>query len=339
MSSGSPDGRGAPRRLEHLDALRGAAALMVCLSHYGFTHGWYDWAITPLANAGVYVFFLISGYLIPRILSKEGYGPSRFGRYMAKRLLRLHPPYLAALLITFALSLLAARVKHDVQDWPVTDLLAQVFYLGVPGENPVFWTLQVEICYYVFLGATFTFLNSKVAAVRWIAFLLPCALWFMGLDLLFLKFVALFLCGIAFEQYQRGETDVKEFGLKLAVATTVVWLTAGGLGVAVSLATLVFIAWPPRLTWPRPVLGFGAISYSFYLLHYPIGLKFLNLTVARLPRVPPSLLAFCAFGLSVSAAWVLYRLVEQPAMRMSRLIASQPPRETVPVPTDFGRLG
>lgn len=318
-------------RLQHLDALRGAAALMVCLSHFGFTRGWYDFAITPLADAGVYVFFIISGYLIPRILSREEYRPALFVRYLAKRVTRLHPPYLAALLITFFLSALAARVKGADFNWSLGDLAAQAFYIGLPPDNPVFWTLQLELCFYIFLGATFTLLNSPTSGIRWATFLSPCVLWSLGLDALFLKFVSFFLLGIALEQYQRRAIGGEEFSLKVVSATVFMWAATSALGVVVGLITLVFIAMPTRATWPRPVLGFGAISYSFYLLHYPVGVKFLNLAVARLPHVPSSLLALAAFGASLLAAWTLHRAVEKPAMALSRLISPTPALSAVEV--------
>lgn len=311
-------------RLKHLDALRGVAALLVCLSHFGYTRGWYDFAITPLADAGVYIFFVISGYLIPRILSQEKYRPALFVRYLAKRLTRLHPPYIAALLITFFLSAVAARFKGVAFIWPLSALAAQAFYVSLPPDNPVFWTLQLELCFYIFLGTTFALLNSPVSGIRWAAFLSPFVLWSLGQEVLFLKFVSFFLLGIALEQYQRRAIDSWEFSLKVLSATIFMWAATSALGVAVGLIALVFIAMPPRMAWPRPVLGFGALSYSFYLLHYPVGVKFLNLAVARLPHVPPPLLAVAAFGASLFAAWALHRAVEKPAIALSRFIASAP---------------
>jgi peptidoglycan/LPS O-acetylase OafA/YrhL len=307
-------------RLEHVDVLRGVAALMVCVSHLGHNQGWFDEAAEPLGHAGAYVFFVISGYLIPKVLSRESYRPSHFPSYFAKRVTRLHPPFIAALAITCILSFFAARAKHTPIGWSATDVLSQAFYLDSPDDNPVFWTLQVEMCFYIFLGVTFTLLNSRLARVRWLIFLTPCLFWPLGFHLLFFGFIPFFLIGLALEQYQRGSVGTVEFACKIAVATGWLWLFSGSMEIIVGLVVAALIATPFNVRWPRPVLWFGAISYSFYLLHFPVGMKFLHLAMGKFPHLWPSLLAVCAFVASVVAAWMLYQTVERPAMALSRKI-------------------
>lgn len=311
-------------RLAHLDAMRAAAALMVCLSHFGFTRGWYDAAIVPLADAGVFIFFVISGYLIPRVISAEGYRLRSFASYLAKRVARLHPPFVAALLITFVISAAAAKVKGAAPDWPAATLLAQAFFLNIPPENPVFWTLQVEMCFYIFLGLAFPLLNAQSGFVRAAAFVAPCLAFALGMEIPFLNYVAFFALGISLEQLQRGAVSRNEFAFKVAFAAAAIWACTDSFGMVVGILALAIIARPPRYSWPRPVLWFGGISYSFYLLHYPIGVKFLNLAVAKFPTVPTPLLGVVAFARSVLVAWALHGLVERRAMAMSRRIRATP---------------
>src|SRR5262245_40692514 len=100
-------------RVEILDLLRGLAVLAVTWFHFtnctelvktdwlraSGTHGW----------LGVEVFFVISVFVIPYSMYCGGYRPKQdFGRFLAKRVVRLEPPYLVSLLLVIALMYLAA---------------------------------------------------------------------------------------------------------------------------------------------------------------------------------------------------------------------------------------
>lgn len=61
----------------------------------------------------------------------------------------------------------------------------------------------------------------------------------------------------------------------------------------------------------RPsAVAIGRRSYGLYLYHWPI---FLFVGVDRRPTV-----LAVAFGLTFAAAWVSYRVIEQPFLRMKR---------------------
>jgi peptidoglycan/LPS O-acetylase OafA/YrhL len=67
------------------------------------------------------------------------------------------------------------------------------------------------------------------------------------------------------------------------------------------------------LNW-RPLAFVGVLSYSLYLLHYAVILG-VQRTLATLH---PALQALVALGVSLGAAWIIYRLVEQPCARLRR---------------------
>jgi peptidoglycan/LPS O-acetylase OafA/YrhL len=97
-----------------LDTLRGMSALAVCWYHFSGssmigagpirTSGEYGWL-------GVEVFFVISGFVIPLALLKERYSLSNYRTFMLKRLARLYPPYLASVVVGFALLALYSIYK------------------------------------------------------------------------------------------------------------------------------------------------------------------------------------------------------------------------------------
>src|SRR5579859_2094924 len=86
----------AGSRLAWLDVLRGVAALAVVFNHFGYflppavKTPVYQW-INP-GDYGVFVFFLISGYIVPASLERKG----SVRTFWVSRLFRLYPLYLLA---------------------------------------------------------------------------------------------------------------------------------------------------------------------------------------------------------------------------------------------------
>jgi peptidoglycan/LPS O-acetylase OafA/YrhL len=87
-----------------IDFLRGLAAVSVCIFHLanGYLHkGNPIYDIFKEGHLGVEVFFVITGFLVPLSLARKNYllSINAFGQYMLDRFLRLHPAYIAAVLI------------------------------------------------------------------------------------------------------------------------------------------------------------------------------------------------------------------------------------------------
>src|ERR1700742_1539303 len=90
-------------RLAWLDALRGIAALCVVFDHLTYS------VLQPVRNAvyqwfdpgqyGVFVFFLVSGYIIPASLERRG----SIRGFWVSRLFRLYPLYIVALVVAVVL--------------------------------------------------------------------------------------------------------------------------------------------------------------------------------------------------------------------------------------------
>src|SRR3712207_6761977 len=99
-------------RVEGLDLLRGVASLGVCLSHlatFDFptpTGHFYLALKSSLRYAwlAVEAFFVISGFVIPYSLHRAGYRLGSYPRFILKRIIRLDPPYLAAIALIVLLA-------------------------------------------------------------------------------------------------------------------------------------------------------------------------------------------------------------------------------------------
>jgi len=153
-------GGAAPRqRLAWLDALRGIAALAVVFDHLGpyllkdlrgHVYHWVD-----VGQYGVFVFFLISGYIVPASLERKG----SVRTFWVSRVFRLYPLYLLTIALAVLLWGIGAGSLHGAGGDPATSVLAQLLMmsnvLAGPNLPNVVWSLSYEMIFYLLLTALF----------------------------------------------------------------------------------------------------------------------------------------------------------------------------------------
>ncbi|MEU8228198.1 acyltransferase [Actinoplanes sp. NPDC048967] len=147
-------------RLAWLDGLRAVAVLLVVYAHLsrmlfrGAREVSAEWL--HAGSAGVMLFFLVSGYIIPASLERHG----SLRTFWVSRLCRLLPLYLVVITLVVALGA-AGLMPLDpaLRADPVTAAVAHVtmlpHLLGVPLITPVIWTLTFEMAFYLLVGALF----------------------------------------------------------------------------------------------------------------------------------------------------------------------------------------
>jgi len=99
-----------PGRLHELDSLRGIAAATVLLNHLSNTFG-DNVLLQTWGHSAVLLFFLLSGFVL--YLSFDS--APNYGRFIVRRVFRLYPAYLAAVLVSFALA-------NALSGWPMPSL-------------------------------------------------------------------------------------------------------------------------------------------------------------------------------------------------------------------------
>jgi peptidoglycan/LPS O-acetylase OafA/YrhL len=323
-----------PARVNELDALRGLAAVAVMLFHYtSRIQEIYSMGDKPLVSFdqlyfGVNLFFIISGYVIFMTLNKTKQ-PMDF---VVSRFSRLFPAYWVAIALTYLVTRLLGLPGRLVSGSDAFFNLAMMHNLfSVPHVDPVYWTLEVELLFYLgmftlyrtgLLGQVHKVLGFMVG-LHLLNFLLnetaSISLPWLLARLLILKHLPWFAIGVSLFLYvqPRDGSDRQKSLLLVLAAALVIAITESSLPtglLALALAALVWAASSRRTPWlAQPVfVWLGAISYPLYLVHQNIGWS-LQLRL-RDVGVPIDVGVLCAVAFSLLLATGVARLVEQPAM-------------------------
>lgn len=145
-------------RTAALDGVRGLAVLIVLLSH---TSG-RDQQLLPfldfkgIGHTGVYLFFVLSGYLLTNNLlhEYEAHQKVSLSRYFVRRFFRIAPLYYVVLSYVFMTQVINGNLKHQylhIQDGFTGYMKHLIFYKG----DSVFWTIPTEVFFYLLIPASF----------------------------------------------------------------------------------------------------------------------------------------------------------------------------------------
>jgi peptidoglycan/LPS O-acetylase OafA/YrhL len=291
-------------RVIRLDGLRFLAATAVVMFHYAFRGeavgvmpsldlpGWFVGA-SQYGYLGVNLFFMISGFVIAR--SAHDRPPFDFA---AARIARLYPAHLAAMTVTFAVTLYTGA-PHFAASWPqyLANLTMLAPSLGQPFMDGAYWSIVLELFFYgwVFLLLAFGIFEKHCTRIVlvWLAIALlnEHLVHLKPIRVIFLtEFAGFFAAGILMYRWRAGRADLAtlpllalSFGVSIRTslnllpvimqdyATEFSGLIVGGL--VTLLYAILFAATSSRASHlpSRILLPLGAISYPLYLLHQHIG--------------------------------------------------------------------
>jgi peptidoglycan/LPS O-acetylase OafA/YrhL len=326
---------GSREHVDTLDSLRGFAAMAVCLYHFtsegmprlqdGTGHAlfWWGWV-------GVDIFFVISGFIIPYTMFRDGYRLRDYGGFIGRRLLRVGPPSWVVVGLTLAWFFALDRIRGGAPYWSADvtwprvlhNLAYTVPFTDYSWINLVFWTLAVEFQFYLLIGLAF----EKVFAGKW-AFVATCVL--VGIvhylprpaGLIFFAHAPLFLIGGAALLHREGRIGPRSYLVLLALLGLLTAAQVGFLQAAFGCLTALIISF--LRVESRVGAFFGRISYSLYLVHPLVGAGAALLLMRLIPPTGgtatlPIILA--AIASSVLAAWLFNRLVEVYFIRLAKRV-------------------
>jgi len=350
--------------LPRLDGLRGIAISAVLIEHFIS-----DRVIVGLSPGGfgVLTFFVLSGYLITRILMQYRERDTPIGaaaiHFYWRRLLRLSPPYYLAIVVAIILAIAGMRSTWWIHALYLSNV--KIALQGNFGGAGHFWSLSVEeqfylLWFFVVVALPRRFLAPAIVASIAVGSLYRLALYAVGVD--HIKVVLLPGCMdslatgalIAYAAHskrwafvERLFLDWRMLAFSLFAAVLVSWIQEWNsatrflvypiaitlfAGCAVRLGAERAKDW--RMDWLSwfPLKCLGRISYGVYVYHafVPDLMRLFvpGLDLTRLPELMRFLILAATSIALASASWIL---VERPILRLKDRPPLRPRSNRTPV--------
>jgi peptidoglycan/LPS O-acetylase OafA/YrhL len=342
-------------RIRELDGWRAVAVSMVVAHHFFFfQHGrvlaQHPWALSRLdlmGYLGVQVFFVISGFVICRLLLREEnqYGSFSLKRFYIRRVCRILPPFYLYLVVIAVLGI-TRLVQTNVRDIIQSALfLMDIHFVPPTWMTGHAWSLSVEEQFYLFLPGVLRvtprnwrrIVCGSICAlcIVWAVLAIrPDAQWVVFSAAIVVGFVSIFW-GVLMALYEdRARRIASEFPAWVAWALAALLLVPPFTGfedwksvlfqaivVPISIAFVLLSTMEREsflrtfLCW-RPVQAVGITSYSIYLWQqlFTAPHRFYSGGGRVIPYLLPVL------GILIPASWIL---VEKPAMRFGKSLSSR----------------
>lgn len=320
---------------DFVTGMRAWAAMGVVLIHSGGAGlrslGHLGNAIVDFGSAGVYAFFVISGFSVCHSVGNS----AGYSDYVIRRLSRILPVYYIFILMIGVIN--GASLENLVMHLLMISWLDKEIANSILGVE---WSIPVEVFWYLLLPPMFAFarrgwrhLAALVGACflsYWVAFAVARI---AGIHLLALhwspfRYAFLFSLGIAAFMIRDARRQMPQWASDGAILAAVCLIGShlvrplvepyfvAGLATAViiafgrgssSLVRLLFLS--------APCLWIGAISYSLYLAHAPV-------FGALRPVMEYGSLPFFAVGTALAAGLALasYTFIERPSIALGRAL-------------------
>lgn len=338
-----------------LDGVRGIAAFMVMILHffqhkeYANTFGSYTSKLSILGT-GVDLFFVLSGFLITRILIATKSSNTFFSTFYIRRSLRIFPLYYFFLILSFYFVPFLQNadfpeIKQQAYHLLYLQNFAMTFnwdYFG-PGH---FWSLAVEEHFYLFWPVLIFYCNKRqilfsIVAIIFMSLAMRIVMVNRGLEVFYFTFTRIdsiavggLLALMELEGYLKPKNAKKFILLSLFVLgpTAIVWLFFGGAGntqvqmlktLFISLLYLFFIGFVVSSKEEnfvkaslnsKPLQYLGRISYGLYVYH-PLCF-YLSFTYLKSPNVVTDICI--SFLASIGFASLSYYLLENKILKLKK---------------------
>ncbi len=307
------------------------------------------WTLLLEGHTAVALFMVLSGF----IFTYGAFGREvRYGAFLKNRLLRIYPLFVVVL---------ATAVCVAPGGFSVTGLLQTLLGLGsFPGGvsqfpfTPPVWAVAVECQFYLMFPFLVRFFHER--GVRWVLGLMGCALLLRlagsvhganPRDLAYFTILGRidqFLIGMLVARwYLERPAPPRAPGLRFGLAAALVagllwwynahggfvaikrwqvlWVTAEGLGWG--LFVLAYLDLAPRLSARLSGLlaRLGEVSFSLYLLHFPLHCSLVKIGCYRSCGLPPNLDALVNAALllvpaALGLSFLTYHVIEKPFLSL-----------------------
>ena len=199
----------SPYRLDFLLALRGILAFTIIMHHYSyddylnriFSTRFFVY-LAPDGSYSIYGFFVLSGYLMAKILTtKYNYTRGTLHFYF-NRLTRIVPLYYFAIIISlFAYS---TNANFWVKSTNPENLLSTIFFIANYGNiisNSSLWSISTEVQFYIIAPLILILIKTKNIKQLLAIYLCVLVLSFLA-RLIYLKYIPFTIDGIAYRNLE-----------------------------------------------------------------------------------------------------------------------------------------
>lgn len=314
-----------------------------------------DWLFSflslPASQLGgmVMLFFVLSGFCIHLPVASKNLSPN-WSAYAVRRILRIYPAYFVALALCFIGTLIFLKgfnsASGEVTMYASSAAMLQNWMYGGNqiGLNPSLWSIPIEIEFYL-VYPLLLLLWRRQGFNSALLFTLFCtliggAMFYHGYGLsmvTFFKYALIWNSGAWLaEAYAKGKLPTWTYWHYIVmVATVVVTMLAGLAGVnhfylhyGWALFSFLLLLWVlgagshffvESRWWMPPLVFAGTVSYSLYLLHFPL-FKLAGSAWFQIYGSKPEsfLLPTLVTVLVLPFAWIFYRLIELPTHELGR---------------------
>jgi peptidoglycan/LPS O-acetylase OafA/YrhL len=329
-------------RMPLIDALKAVAALLVLLTHFS-SYGplaaaardafplTLDW-LYDYGRMAVQVFLVVAGFLAARALSSHG-GPLATSPLplIWKRYLRLVVPYLAAIGLAIAAAAIADHCMDDesiparatFRQWLAHALLLQNL-LGFESLSAGVWYIAIDFQLFVLMALLLWAGRIRLLAPALVLAVATASLFWFNRDADWDNWALYFFGSYGLGAAAWWAADRKQLSAWLGVIATVAiaaLVVDFRLRIVLALSVALLLGFGRRTgfleKWPnaRPLAFLGQISFSIFLVHFPV-LLLANGLYATLELTSSTSAIFgllLAFTASIAAATLFYRWIESPA--------------------------
>lgn len=267
------------------------------------------------------MFFLLSGYLVFRNIEKQD-----TATFISRRLFKIFPAYWVNVTLIAVFSFLAGKeiIPADVV---LSNLFMVQDVFHRESMSGVYWTLLIEVKFYLFLAVQHLLLRDRGIFIVLAALIgINAAIWFArGHASLLLTFFPVFYIGVQVRQAEVSGWS-RSVMLQVGAVTAVVVASllvfdeyyANWAAIYVLCEAAVLIAFL-RIDVSNPILGFfGRISYSHYLYHAAAGYVFFAVIPASDSVVFNLVVVALVIALTTAIAFISYRFVEEPMVTFGK---------------------
>lgn len=146
-----------------LDELRGLSILWVLVCHGTGLTIWIPKAFAGYGYHGVILFFVISGYLITRILMESRSREDYFSHFYINRLFRIWPLMLFALLVSVLIW--PTHARSVIYNLLIVNNYSYAMDIQPPVRTDVMWSLAIEQQFYLFWPVAMWLLSEKALLI------------------------------------------------------------------------------------------------------------------------------------------------------------------------------